>query len=198
VILFVLFLKLHQQFFGNKISSHKKCKNPVFFFFFLVQKNSCDKTKQKMKVTYSTVLDAPVEKIWAVMRRFAHNPDPDTDHPIKVELSEGKSEFEVGPAVRIITLPDGGKVVERLIAIDDDKFTLTYRILESPLPVKDYTATFRLWKVVETNQTFAEWYAIFEPTVAPGTSGAPDYHAMLQGIFKGLLYSAEKNVKSQK
>ena len=59
----------------------------------------------------------------------------------------------------------GGMVVETLDALDDDARSLTYSIVESPLPFKDYSA---VMTVSESGASGSEltWTGTFEPAGA--------------------------------
>jgi hypothetical protein len=112
------------------------------------------------KVYVSGVIDAPVEKVWAYARDFNGHHEW---HPLIAEshVEEGKPSDQVG-CVRNFTLANGGKLREMLLTFSDlDRF-FTYNIIVSPMPIKDYIATFRCKPITEGNKTFVEWMAEFE------------------------------------
>lgn len=74
-------------------------------------------------VDYSTVLEAPIDACWPLLRSFGSLPGL----PGAVELINGKSGAEVG-AERKINLPGDGFVNETLLALSDSEHFLTYRI----------------------------------------------------------------------
>jgi len=110
-------------------------------------------------VYISDVIDAPVERVWDIMRDFNDMP---SYHPgIKKSVIEaGCSSDEVG-CIRHLTLGNGF-VKERLLCLDDKNHVFTYEIIEGSLPVRGYVAGVRLHRVTEGNRTFAEWWADFE------------------------------------
>jgi hypothetical protein len=115
------------------------------------------------KVYVSGIIDAPVEKVWAYARDFNGHHEW---HPLIAEshVEDGKPSDQVG-CVRNFTLSNGGKLREMLLTFSDlDRF-FTYNIIVSPMPIKDYIATFRCKPITEGNKTFVEWMAEFE--VAP-------------------------------
>ena len=57
---------------------------------------------------------------------------------------------------------DGGRTREQLLGLSDYEMSFEYAILESPMGVENYVATFRLVPVTETDHTFAEWTAEFD------------------------------------
>lgn len=110
-------------------------------------------------VYISDMIDAPVEKVWGIMRDFNDMP---SYHPgiKKSEIEGGDRSDRIG-CVRRLTLSDGF-VRERLLCLDDGNYVFTYEIIEGTLPVSGYVAGVRLHRVTEGNRTFAEWWADFE------------------------------------
>lgn len=110
-------------------------------------------------VYISDVIDAPLEKVWGIMRDFNNMP---SYHPgIKGSLVEdGLPSDQVG-CVRRLTLGQGF-VREQLLCMDDLNHVFTYEILEGTLPVLGYVAGVRLHRITEGDRTFAEWWADFE------------------------------------
>ena len=112
------------------------------------------------KVYVSGVIDAPVDKVWAYARDFNGHHEW---HPLIAEshVEGGKPSDQVG-CVRNFTLSNGGKLREQLLTFSDlDRF-FTYNIIVSPMPIKDYIATFRCKPITEGDKTFVEWSAEFE------------------------------------
>jgi uncharacterized membrane protein len=110
-------------------------------------------------VYISDVIDAPIERVWDVMRDFNGMPGY---HPgIKESIVEGDRPSDQVGCVRRLTLGDGF-VRERLLCLDDGNYVFTYEIIEGSLPVRGYAAGVRLHRVTEGNRTFAEWWADFE------------------------------------
>jgi uncharacterized membrane protein len=110
-------------------------------------------------VYVSDVIDAPIEKVWGIMRDYNGMP---SYHPgIKASIVEdGKPSDQVG-CVRRLTLGEGF-VREVLLCIDDLNHIFTYEIIEGTLPVRGYVSGVRLHRVTQGNRTFAEWWADFE------------------------------------
>jgi hypothetical protein len=110
-------------------------------------------------VYISHVIDAPIEKVWEVMRDFNDMP---SYHPgIKASVIEGGGSSDQVGCVRRLTL-GAGFVRERLLCLDDRNYAFTYEIIEGTLPVHGYVAGVRLHPVTDRNRTFAEWWADFE------------------------------------
>ena len=88
----------------------------------------------KSEVVRSGTFAAPPERLWELVADFG-GLDRIMDGIESCEM-EGDG---VG-AKRTIAM-GGGAVVESLDVLDPDAMTLTYSILEAPLPFKDYSAT---------------------------------------------------------
>jgi uncharacterized membrane protein len=110
-------------------------------------------------VYISDVIDAPIERVWGVMRDFNDMP---SYHPaISRSTIEGDSPSDRVGCIRRLTLIEGF-VRERLLCLDDSNYAFTYEIIEGTLPVRGYVAGVRLHRVTHGNRTFAEWWADFE------------------------------------
>lgn len=111
-------------------------------------------------VSTSTVVPADAEAVWSVVRDFDGLP---TWHPgiSASELEDGARTDQVG-AVRHLTLGDGGAVREQLVALDDRERRLTYSILESPFPVRDYRSTIGVLPVAASGECVVTWSVLFD------------------------------------
>ncbi len=112
------------------------------------------------KVFTSSVLSAPIEKVWARIRDF--NALPAWVPLIKSSTIEGGLPSDRVGCVRSFSTQDGQKLRERLLALSDCEHSCTYSILESHLPVRGYVATLRLLPITDGNRTYAEWTAEFD------------------------------------
>jgi uncharacterized protein YndB with AHSA1/START domain len=113
------------------------------------------------KVLVSTVINAPVERVWRCVSDF--NGLPAWMPGMKSsEIEPGKGEKEIG-AVRSLTMAGTkDKLRERLEALSPDEALITYSVLEGPLPVKNVRTSIRLRPITDTYGTFAEWSSEFE------------------------------------
>jgi uncharacterized membrane protein len=110
-------------------------------------------------VYISDVIDAPIEKVWGIMRDFNDMP---SYHPgIKASVIEGGKPSDQVGCVRRLTLGEGF-VREVLLCMDDSNYAFTYEIIEGTLTVRGYVAGVRLHRVTQGSRTFAEWWADFE------------------------------------
>ncbi len=76
-------------------------------------------------------------------------------------------EAEDGGKRRRIILPNGGVVVEQQVARDDAAMTLTYTVIEAPMPFADYRSTMRVQSMGERGERgercSLRWSATFTP-----------------------------------
>ena len=112
-----------------------------------------------VKVVRSTVIDAPIEAVWQVLRDFNSH---DQWHGIVAEshIENGRPSDEIG-CVRKFRLQDGAELREQLITLSDRDFVSTYCILESPIPLLNYVATVTLKRVTDGNRTYWDWRSSF-------------------------------------
>ncbi len=113
-----------------------------------------------IKVYTSSVIDAPADAVWRVIRDFNGLPNW---HPAIADsrIEQGLPADKVG-CVRNFRTRDGGTIRERLLALSDYDYQCTYAILESPMGVDNYVATLKLTPITDGNRTFAEWSAEFD------------------------------------
>ncbi len=112
-----------------------------------------------MKVTRSVVIDAPIERVWAAVRRFdgvaAWNPGV-----VAARLESG-SPTGVG-ALRILDIADGTVFRETLLAHSDLERFYTYDIVDSPLRCSNYVSCHRFIEITEGDITLGIWQGEFD------------------------------------
>lgn len=90
----------------------------------------------RAEVTHRLEIEAPAAEVWALIEDFGAI---DRFSPMVVSCrTEGPP--GVGQR-RVLSLDNGTLTISRLEAIDPVRRTLTYRILETKLPLQDYTST---------------------------------------------------------
>lgn len=111
------------------------------------------------KVVRSAIINAPVERVWAVLRDFNSH---DQWHKIIKEsrIESGQRPNQVG-CIRAFTLKDGNFIREQLLTLDDVQYKSTYCIVESTVPLKRYVATVTLKPVTDGRRTFWHWECTF-------------------------------------
>ncbi len=112
------------------------------------------------RVYISSVIGAPADRIWQTVRDF--NALPDWVPAVRESRIEGGQPSDRVGCVRAFRLQDGGFLRERLLALSDYDFSVSYAILESPMGVENYIATLKLAPITDGNRTFAEWTAEFD------------------------------------
>jgi hypothetical protein len=112
------------------------------------------------RVYASTVIPASPDAIWAVVRDFNALPAW-TPFVAESRIEQNKPSDQVG-CIRNFRLKDGGRIREQLVELSDYEMSFGYTILESPMGVENYYATFRLSPVTDVDHTFAEWDAEFD------------------------------------
>lgn len=128
----------------------------------------------------STVIDEPVEDVWAVLRKFRDF----SWAPDVLTSVEGEGDPESPGATRLLN----GVFHETLLELDDDARSLSCSIDDGPGPVaKDlvegYFGTVRALSVTDSGRTFVAWSSRW----VSGGEGAeefctPIYRAGLQAL----------------
>ncbi|MDX3924220.1 MAG: SRPBCC family protein [Shinella sp.] len=131
-------------------------------------------------VTVSSVIPAPVEKVWERIRDFNGLP---SWHPrmVRSEIEDGLPSDRIG-CVRKFELVSGATLREKLLAFSDENHSVTYSILETPQPISNHEATLTLRRVTDGDQTFAEWTATFD---APAEEADKVAAGMGANVFQG-------------
>jgi NADPH:quinone reductase-like Zn-dependent oxidoreductase/uncharacterized protein YndB with AHSA1/START domain len=112
------------------------------------------------KVVRSTIVDAPVARVWELLRDFnSHDRWHDVVEASRIEHGEAAS--RVG-CVRSFTLKDGNRIREQLLALSDSEYKSSYCILDATLPLQRYVATVTLKPVTDGDRTFWHWESTFE------------------------------------
>ena len=112
-----------------------------------------------VKVERSTVIDAPVSEVWAILRDFNGH---DRWHPAvaRSHLEDGRRSEQIG-AVRNFELTGGEKLREQLLTLSDKDHHFRYAIVESEIPLQNYVAEVKLKPVTDGNRTFWSWSSNF-------------------------------------
>ena len=138
-----------------------------------------------IRVTRSAVIDAPIERVWEVLRDFNSH---DQWHPAvaQSEIEGGETADQVG-CVRNFTLKDGNHIREQLLALSDRDHISTYCILDATLPLRRYVATVQLKRVTDGERTFWHWQSTFDvPRGREREFADLVGNAVYEGGFEGL------------
>jgi NADPH2:quinone reductase len=111
------------------------------------------------KVVRSTVIDAPIERVWAVLRDF--NSHEEWHDVVEASRIEGDERSDQVGCVRSFTLKDGTRIREQLLTLSDAEHKSTYCIVEATVPLQRYVSTVTLKPVTDGNRTFWHWESTF-------------------------------------
>ena len=112
------------------------------------------------RVYVSSVIKAPAEKVWERVRDFNGLP---RWHPrIRDSRIEDALPSDKIGCIRNFNLQNGDNIREQLVGLSDYDLFFSYTMLDGPMPLHDYVATFRLTPVTDGQRCFVEWSAEFE------------------------------------
>lgn len=137
------------------------------------------------KAFVSTVISAPLERVWRVVGDFnglaAWMPG------MKDSVIEpGKKDTEIG-AVRKLSMAGTKDVLrERLEVFSPDEFLITYSVLEGPLPVKNIRTSMRLRPITDVYGTLGEWSTEFETEKGKEEEGEQFMARVFHAGFRSL------------
>jgi len=140
------------------------------------------------KVYASRIVDAPVEAVWPVVRDF--NGLPNWLPGVAGSSIEGGRDADSVGCVRLISVEGGGACSERLIALDDSRYLVSYAFVQNLFPIADHRATIELLPVTSGERTFVQWRAEF--TDLPGHEGETAPVMQAQIFEAGLAALAAK------
>ena len=113
-----------------------------------------------VKVLKSTILEAPIDPVWEVLRDFNGH---DRWHPAVTDSAVERNlpSDKVG-CVRRFHLADGSELREQLLTLSDLETAFSYCLLDTPVPLFNYVAHVRLFPVTDGDLTFWEWESRFD------------------------------------
>jgi len=112
-----------------------------------------------VKVERSTIIDAPVARVWSVLRDFNGH---DRWHPaIRESRIESRRPADAVGAVRRFRLRDGTELREQLLTLSDTERSLSYCLLDTPIPLLNYVAHVQLLPITDGDRTFWRWSSEF-------------------------------------
>ncbi|MGQ5580824.1 hypothetical protein BIU87_07690 [Streptomyces sp. ZS0098] len=120
--------------------------------------------------TATTDMPVPADRVWQLIGGFDSLPDWLPYIPTST-LSEGGR-------VRSLTNEEGGVIVERLEAFDNQARSYSYSIVQAPFPVTGYRSTLTVHEK-PGGQSRVEWSGTFTPA---GTS-EQEAIALFHGIY---------------
>lgn len=91
-----------------------------------------------LHVEESTTVAATPATVWKLIGDYNALP---AWHPAVARSEITKGRNNTRGAIRSLTIQDGARIVEELLAYDGKARSMTYRFLETPMPITDYVAT---------------------------------------------------------
>ena len=134
-----------------------------------------------LSVAREATLDTAPATAWKLVGNFN---GLDVWHPA-VAASTQKGSGTAAGTTRVLSLNGGGTVNEKLVAYSAAKRSLTYAIMKSPLPVKNYVSTISVSPTAD-GKSLVKWASTFD------ANGADDAKAkeVIGGIYDAGLGQA--------
>ncbi|MFT9164204.1 MAG: SRPBCC family protein [Komagataeibacter saccharivorans] len=121
-----------------------------------------------INVMASSVLNAPVSSVWGLIRDFGALglwlPG------VKSCAIEGDDPGDRVGAIRRVEMGDVGVIREQLLALSDVDHAVTFSIIESALPIRNYRSTITLLPITDGDRTFIRWRGQFEASAEHAAS----------------------------
>lgn len=137
------------------------------------------------KVLVSTVINAPIERVWRTVGDFNGLPAwmPGMTESV---IEAGKKEREIG-AVRALSMAGSkDKLRERLEAYSPAEHLITYSVLAGPLPAKNVRTSIKLRPITDSYGTFAEWSSEFDAEAGKEDEGVQFLGRVFGAGFRAL------------
>jgi hypothetical protein len=138
---------------------------------------------QAIEVNKHIAAPGQVPVVWTIVSDFCSIQEW---HPAVAKCEESKEGDET---FRTLTLKDGGVIKEKLTGSDETSYS--YAIVESPLPVKNYSA--KLWVEEDDrdpDRTVIHWDATFDANGASDEDATKVIRDIFQAGLKGIKQKA--------
>lgn len=141
------------------------------------------------KAVGRTIIHAPLERVWEVLRDFTSTPKW-FGPAVACEMEDGGPTDRVG-AVKRVHLADGQIVREKLLALSDYDHSLMYQILMpteagSARGAPGAVARIELRKLTGGDATFIEWSHEFEVLEGEASAIEAFFNALYPHFFEAL------------
>ena len=137
------------------------------------------------RIENTLVIHKPAETIWNLISDFNNLPllTPDSIEKIVVKGHGIQSKWT-------IYLPDGANVEEKMIAFDEKNLKLAYRMLVTPMPVKNYMGYQQVIAVdkITSKVTFIATFDVQQ-------EHKDEWILIFNNFQKTFLSNIEKNIK---
>ncbi len=150
----------------------------------------------RQKVTETIEINAPAEKVWAVVGNFY-----DLGWLPVIAKTEGSGDLVPEKATRHLTLKSGGEIDEILAKYDAKNFTIAYRIEKIDpkiFPVSNYSSTLTVTpagarSTVEWRGAFYRGYPLNDPPPELGDEAALK---AVTGLYQAGLAALKAKIES--
>ncbi|MER7670645.1 SRPBCC family protein [Kitasatospora sp. NPDC096128] len=132
------------------------------------------------KTTVSTLVEAPADDVWGLIRDF--NGLGDWHPHMPPSRIEGGGPADAVGAVRIFSI-GGTEIRETLLAFDEEGRSYTFSLPDGVFPLRNYRASLRVLPVTELNGSFVEWSATYDVEAA----AERDMAESARGVFSAGL-----------
>jgi NADPH:quinone reductase-like Zn-dependent oxidoreductase len=143
-----------------------------------------------IRLMRSAVIDAPPAAVWHLLRDF--NSHGQWHPAIDASRIEAGESADLVGAVRAFTLRDGSFLREQLIALSDREMSLTYCLLDTPIPLQGYVARMQLRPVTDGDRSFLLWESSFR---APAHRADELRRLVAEGIYEAGLVALQTHFK---
>lgn len=110
---------------------------------------------------YSTTIDLPVDRVWAVARDFNGLATWWSGNVSSSEIEDGRTGETVGAVRRFMFGTD--QIREHQLELSDVAHRCVYEFCQpAPFPVLNYLATLQLTPITDGDRCFLEWWADFD------------------------------------
>jgi hypothetical protein len=153
--------------------------------FRLARQTLIERDSRMPKAFVSTVINAPIERVWRTVADFNGLPAwmPGMTESV---IEPGKGDKEVGAVRRLSMAGTKDKLRERLEVLSSDEWLITYSVLEGPLPVKNVVTSLRLRPITDTYGTLGEWSTKFETEPGKEAEGEQFMSRVFGAGFRAL------------
>lgn len=136
-----------------------------------------------IEVAKTADVAAPPAKVWETIGDFCGIANW---HPAVEKCVPSQKD---GKTLRTLSLKGGGTIVEEQVSRDDKVMSYTYAIVESPLPVSDYTSTLSVSPSGSGSKL--DWKGSFKAKGAPDTVATDAISGIYESGLKGIAEKAK-------
>jgi mxaD protein len=144
-----------------------------------------------LKVIKTVNIQAPVDKVWNTIKDFD---SLNKWHPAFAKDEIVKGDGNKPGTVRKLTIKDGPSFTEELLAFDEATHSYRYRIIESPLPLRNYVSHISV-KPDGKGGSKLTWSGTFKRKSTSDTPPEAENDAAAIKLITGVYEAGLANVK---